>query len=67
MGAKRKPQETLSLADLDLGSDTVGEAGSQTEVYALGEPPSRGESRRVEGGAETADAIVEFLAEKRLL
>jgi electron transfer flavoprotein beta subunit len=67
MGAKRKPQETLSAADLGLDAESVGEAGSPTEVYALADPPSRGDSRRLEGGVETAEAIVEFLAEKRLL
>src|SRR5262249_25864421 len=62
MGAKSKPQETLSAADLGLT-----DADSATTVVALAPPPARGESRRVEGGAEAADAIVEFLDEKRLL
>jgi electron transfer flavoprotein beta subunit len=62
MGAKSKPQETLSAADLGLDG-----AGSATTVLALAAPPARGESRRVEGGPEAADAIVEYLAEKRLL
>jgi electron transfer flavoprotein beta subunit len=61
MGAKSKPQETLSADDLGVA------AASATTVLALAPPPARGESRRVEGGAEAADAIVEFLAEKRLL
>ena len=67
MGAKRKPQETLTVDDLGLSADVVGEAGSQTEVYALNQPPSRGESRRIEGDGNAAEAIVEFLAEKRLI
>ena len=33
MGAKKKPQETLSLADLGLDAGASGEAGSRTEVY----------------------------------
>src|SRR5262245_7486619 len=33
MGAKSKPQETLSLADLGLNGDAVGDAGGRTEVY----------------------------------
>jgi electron transfer flavoprotein beta subunit len=61
MGAKSKPQETLSAADLGVTP------ASATTVLALAPPPPRGDSRRVEGGAEAADAIVEFLAEKRLL
>jgi len=61
MGAKSKPQEVLS-------ADAVGAAAaSATTVLALQPPPPRAESRRIEGGAETAAAIVDFLAEKRLL
>src|SRR4051794_9045861 len=41
MGAKKKPQETHSIADLGLDASQVGEAGSQTEVYELAQPPSR--------------------------
>jgi electron transfer flavoprotein beta subunit len=67
MGAKKKPQETLSLGDLGLEPDTVGEAGSQTSVLALGDPPPRGDSRKIEDDGKAAEAIVDFLAEKRLL
>jgi electron transfer flavoprotein beta subunit len=67
MGAKKKPQETLSLADLGVDAAEAGEAGSRTEVYALNEPPSRGESRRIEGDGNAAQAIIDFLAEKRLI
>ena len=45
MGAKTKPQETLSLADLGVEGDRAGEQGSRTEVYAL-ERPAR--ARRLE-------------------
>ena len=38
MGAKKKPQETVSLGDLGVSADEVGEAGSRTEVYALARP-----------------------------
>ncbi|HEX2044503.1 MAG TPA: electron transfer flavoprotein subunit beta/FixA family protein [Gaiellaceae bacterium] len=68
MGAKKKPQETLGVADLGLSPEEVGEAGSGTEVYALADPPSRGESRRIEDdGGSAAGEIVEYLAEKKLL
>ena len=61
MGAKSKPQETLA-------ADAIGvEAPSATEVLALQPPPPRAEGKRVEGGAETAAEIVDFLAERRLL
>src|SRR5919108_33070 len=34
MGAKKKQQDVLSLADLGVDASAVGEAGSKTEVYA---------------------------------
>ncbi|MGH2999462.1 MAG: electron transfer flavoprotein subunit beta/FixA family protein, partial [Gaiellaceae bacterium] len=67
MGAKKKPFDTLSLADVGVGAEDAGEAGSKTEVLALGDPPSRGDSRKIEGDANAAQAIVDFLAEKRLV
>jgi electron transfer flavoprotein beta subunit len=67
MGAKKKPQETLSLADLDLTADLVGEQGSRTTVVALGPPPSRADSVRIDDDGSAPDKIVDFLAEKRLL
>src|SRR5687768_7134386 len=48
MGAKRKQQDVLSVSDLGLSADDVGEAGSRTTVLALGAPATRGEARRVE-------------------
>jgi electron transfer flavoprotein beta subunit len=66
MGAKKKPQETLTLADLGLDAGDAGETGSRTVVLALNDPPPRGESRRIEDG-NAAEAILAFLEEKRLL
>jgi electron transfer flavoprotein beta subunit len=62
MGAKSKPQETVSLSE--LGVDGLE---SRTEVYALNDPPARGESKKIEDGGNAAQGIVDFLAEKRLL
>jgi len=67
MGAKRKPQETVSLGDLGLDAGAVGEAGSATEVYALGDPPPRGETRKIEDDGTAADTILEFLLDKKAL
>ena len=61
MGAKRKPQDTLAADDVG------GVADAATTVLALSPPPPRGESRKVEGDGDAAGAIIEFLAEKRLL
>ena len=46
MGAKSKPQETVSLSDLGVEGDRAGEQGSRTEVYALNDPPARAATRR---------------------
>jgi electron transfer flavoprotein beta subunit len=67
MGAKKKPQETLSLGDLGIEAGAVGEAGSPTEVYALGDPPPRGETRKIEDDGTAADTILQFLLEKKAL
>ncbi len=67
MGAKKKPQDVLSLADLGVDAGAAGESGSGTRVLALGAPPSRGDARKIEGGADAAQAIVDFLAERRLV
>jgi electron transfer flavoprotein beta subunit len=67
MGAKKKPFDTVSLADLGVDSGEAGEAGSKTEVLALSDPPSRGDSRKIEDDGSAAQAIVDFLAEKRLV
>src|SRR5438067_4670082 len=67
MGAKKKPQETVSLSDLGVERERAGESGSRTEVYALGEPPPRGETQRVEDDGSGAEKIVEFLLERKAL
>src|SRR5213080_4181521 len=67
MGAKSKPQETLDLAAVGVGADTVGEAGSRTTVRELGPPPSRGDQVKLEDDGGAAEKIVEYLAERRLL
>jgi len=67
MGAKNKPQEMLGLSDLGLDAAEAGEAGSRTEVVGLGDPPPRGEARKIDDDGSAAEQIVEFLAEKRLI
>jgi electron transfer flavoprotein beta subunit len=62
MGAKSKPQETLSLAE--IGADGLE---SRTEVYALNDPPARAHSQKIEGDGNAAQAILDFLADNRLV
>ncbi|HMJ00146.1 MAG TPA: electron transfer flavoprotein subunit beta/FixA family protein [Gaiellaceae bacterium] len=67
MGAKSKPQETLSAADLGLDAGALGEQGSGTTVLALGDPPPRGDARKIEDDGSAAQQVVDFLAERKLL
>src|SRR3954452_8250623 len=62
MGAKSKPQETVTLADLSIEG-----LESRTEVYGLNDPPARGDSKKIEDDGNAAQAVLEFLAEKRLV
>jgi electron transfer flavoprotein beta subunit len=67
MGAKKKPQETLSATDLGLEAGNIGEQGSGTTVLALSDPPPRGDARKIEDDGSAAQQIVDFLAERKLL
>jgi electron transfer flavoprotein beta subunit len=67
MGAKKKPQETASLNDLGVEASDAGWNGSRTEVYAIGEPPPRGETKRIEDDGSAAEQILTFLQERKAL
>jgi electron transfer flavoprotein beta subunit len=61
MGAKSKPQELLSAAEVG------GAAPSRTVVLALSSPPARSERTLVHDDGSAAETIAAFLAERRLL
>jgi len=67
MGAKKKPLEVLSLADLSLDGNVAGDLGSKTAVLGFGEPPARANSIKVEDDGSAAEAIRDFLAKKQLI
>jgi electron transfer flavoprotein beta subunit len=67
MGAKSKPAETLTVSDLGLPAEAVGEAGSRTLVLALSPPAARGEQVRIEDNGAAAEQIVAYLAERKLV
>jgi electron transfer flavoprotein beta subunit len=67
MGAKKKPQQQASVADLGLTSLETGEQGSRTEVLAISEPPARGDTMRIEDDGNAAERIVQYLNEKKVL
>jgi electron transfer flavoprotein beta subunit len=67
MGAKTKPQETVSLGDLGVDAGQVGEAGAKTSVLELGPPPSRGDQVKIEDDGSAAQKILDYVNERRLL
>jgi electron transfer flavoprotein beta subunit len=67
MGARSKPQRSVSLSELGVEAGAVGEAGSRTVVQALNDPPPRGDTVKIEDDGSAAEKIVEYLAEKKLL
>jgi electron transfer flavoprotein beta subunit len=69
MGAKKKPLDTKSTADVGIEPDKVGERGSRTAVLALNPPPAKeaGEIIEDEDTNETVERIVAWLEERKLL
>jgi electron transfer flavoprotein beta subunit len=67
MGAKTKPQETLSVQELGLEEAAVGEAGARTAVLDIGPPPTRGDSVTIEDDGSAAQKILDLVVERKLL
>jgi len=67
MGAKSKPQETVTLTDLGVDAEHAGEAGAKTTVLDLGPPPSRGDQVKIEDDGSAAQKILDYVLERRLL
>ena len=68
MGAKRKPLETLSAAELDLDTTRVGGDNARSVVRAISPPPAKAEGLKIEdSGGDSAEKVVAFLSEKGLI
>ena len=67
MGAKSKPQETVSLAEIGVEAGLVGEAGSGTTVRSSTPPPPKSGQVKIEDDGSAADKIVEFITERKLI
>jgi len=67
MGAKSKPTETLTLAEIDADATRAGGDGSRTTVIALAPPPSKGDQIKIEDDGSAAERLADWLAEKKLL
>jgi electron transfer flavoprotein beta subunit len=67
MGAKTKPQETVTVQELGLEEAAVGEAGARTAVLDIGPPPTRGDSVTIEDDGSAAQKILDLVVERKLL
>lgn len=69
LGAKKKPLDTITLADIGLDASKVGAAGSKTQVVGREKPEGRAAGRKLTGeGPELAKQLVEYLVnEARML
>jgi electron transfer flavoprotein beta subunit len=67
MGAKKKPLEMLTLADLGLGAGDAGDGGSKTTVLGIATPPGRVNSVKITDDGNAAQAIVDYLVDKQLV
>jgi electron transfer flavoprotein beta subunit len=76
MAAKRKPLETVGLAELGLAElspadgmagGMAGRGGAGTRVERVGVPPPRPKAARVDDESSAAEAIVAFLTDRQLV
>jgi electron transfer flavoprotein beta subunit len=67
MAAKKKPVDSVSLADLGVDAGEVGLSGAWTKVEAFEAAPPRQAGTVVTDEGEGADKLVEFLTSKKFI
>lgn len=67
MAAKKKPVQTVSLADLQLAPDQVGLAGAATEVTDFSVRPPRQAGTIVKDDGDGGAKVAEFLAARKFI
>ncbi len=67
MAAKKKPITELDLAELGLSPAEVGSSGAWSAVNDFALAPARGAGVKITDDGSGGGALVEFLAEKRLI
>jgi electron transfer flavoprotein beta subunit len=69
MGAKKKPVDKKTVADVGLDASQVGEEGSKARWFESHEPPQKaaGEIIEDEDTNETVEKIVAWLDERELI
>ena len=67
MAAKKKPISQVTLSDLGISSSEVGASGAWSVVQDFALTPARGAGVKITDDGTGGTALVEFLAEKRLI
>jgi electron transfer flavoprotein beta subunit len=67
MAAKKKPLQTLSLADLGIAADEVGFDGSTSSVVEHNKRPPRQAGNKVDAGDDGGVKLVEYLASEKFV
>ena len=67
MAAKKKPVQTLALADLGVDAGTVGLGNATTRVVDFAPRPPKGAGVKVTDEGDGADKLVGFLAESKIV
>jgi electron transfer flavoprotein beta subunit len=67
MAAKKKPVQTLSLADIGLGADAAGLGGSATAVADFAARPPRAAGVIVKDDGDGGVKVAAFLAERKFI
>jgi electron transfer flavoprotein beta subunit len=67
MAAKKKPVQTLSLADLGVAASEVGTEGATSAVVEHRKRPPRQAGNKVEAGDDGGVKLVEFLASEKFV
>ncbi|MFK3980115.1 electron transfer flavoprotein subunit beta/FixA family protein [Micromonospora sp. NPDC050397] len=67
MAAKKKPVQTLSLADLGVAPDEVGAAGATSVVLEHSKRPARSGGAKVTDEGSGGVALVEYLATEKFV
>jgi electron transfer flavoprotein beta subunit len=67
MAAKKKPVQTLTLADLGISADEVGSAGATSAVLEHAKRPPRSGGTKVNDEGDGGAKLVEFLAAEKFV
>jgi electron transfer flavoprotein beta subunit len=67
MAAKNKPVDQVTAADLGLGADQVGWAGSRQEITSVAPAPAREAGEKIEDDGAAFERIVGFLEQLKVV